>query len=148
MGSRDPQVLAGSLCRRTLVLVAQGQTAAALADFENLLLLGDRLADGLNVAAELPSFTWLALDLNRAADADRVVRGCRSRRWSAVGNAILAGDAAAAADLLSEIGHRPAEAYARLRAGGDQLNQALPFYRSVGATRYVREAESQLAASA
>jgi hypothetical protein len=58
-----------------LVLVAQGQTAAALADFENLLLLGDRLADGLNVAAELPSFTWLALDLNRAADADRVVRG-------------------------------------------------------------------------
>jgi hypothetical protein len=106
------------------------------------------LADGLNVAAELPSFTWLALDLNRAADADRVVRGCRSRRWSAVGNAILAGDAAPAADLLSEIGHRPAEAYARLRAGGDQLNQALPFYRSVGATRYVREAESQLAASA
>jgi zinc ribbon protein len=41
-----------------------------------------------------------------------------------------------------KIRHRPAEAYARLRAGGDQRNQALAFYHSVGATRYIREAES------
>jgi tetratricopeptide (TPR) repeat protein len=146
--SRDPQVLAPSLCARASVRLAMRSAAEARADFEKLIALGDGLADGLNDDAALPSFAWLALDLGRAADAEQVVSCCRSRRWAEVGNAILAGDAAAAADLLSDIGHRPAEGYARLRAGGDQLNQALAFYRSVGATRYIHEAESQLAASA
>ena len=146
--SRDPQVMAPSLCARASVRLAKGSAAETLADFEELLALGDSLADGLNTDAALPSFTWLALDLGRAADAEQVVSSCHSRRWAEVGKAILAGDAAAAADLLSEIGHRPAEGYARLRAGGDQVHQALAFYRSVGATRYIRKAESQLAASA
>ncbi|MBV9310456.1 MAG: hypothetical protein JOZ73_06480, partial [Solirubrobacterales bacterium] len=146
--SRDPQVLAPSLCTRAFVRLAEGSAAETLADFEELLSLGDSLADGLNIEAELPSFTWLALDLGRPADAEQVVSRCRSRRWAEVAKAILAADAATAADLLSEIGHRPAEAYARLRAGSGQLNQALAFYRSVGATRYIREAELQLAAAA
>jgi hypothetical protein len=143
--SRDPQVLAPSLCVRACVRLAEGSAAETLADFEELIALGDSLADGLNSTAALPSFTWLALDLGRAADAEQVVSRCRSRRWAEVGKAILAGDAAAAADLLREIEHRPAEAYARLRAGGDQRNQALAFYHSVGATRYIREAESMSA---
>lgn len=81
------------------------------------------------------------------ADGQRILAGMRSRRWSEVAEAILAGEARRAAELLNAIGHRPEEAYARLRAGGDQLNQALSFYRSVGATRYIREVESQIAAS-
>jgi hypothetical protein len=129
-------------------LLVEGETAAALSDFEELLALGDRLAASLNIDAAMPAFAWLAVDLGRSADAEQVVDACRSRRWAEVGKAILTGDAAAAADLLGEIGHRPAEAYARLRAGGHQLNQALAFYRSVGATRYIREAVSQLATSA
>ena len=146
--SQDPQVLAPSLCARASVRLQLGSAAETLADFEKLLALGDSLAGGLNSDAALPSFTWLALDLGRAADAEQVISCCRSRRWAEVGKAILAGDAPAAADLLGEIGHRPEQAYARLRAGGHQLDQALAFYRSVGATRYIREAESQLAASA
>jgi hypothetical protein len=91
---------------------------------------------------------WLAADLGRGPEAETALAGIRARRWAAVAGAVLAGDAATAADLLAEIGHRPAEAYARLRAGGAQVQTALAFYRSVGATRYVREAEALLAASA
>ena len=73
---------------------------------------------------------------------------------------MLAGDLAAGADLLGEIGARTQEAFLRLRAAeqlveegrraeaDEQLNRALAFYRSVGATRYVREGEALLAASA
>ena len=65
-----------------------------------------------------------------------------------------------AADILAEIGALSDEAFARLRAAealvdtgqradaDAQLRQALAFYRSVGATAYVREGEGLLAASA
>ncbi len=70
-------------------------------------------------------------------------------RWYAAANAFAAGDYIAGADVYAEIGSLPDEAYARLRSGReDQVEQALAFYRSVGATRYVREGEALLAASA
>ena len=54
-----------------------------------------------------------------------------------------------AADQLHEIGDQTDEAYARLRSGEpQQVERALDFFRSVGATRYIREAEALLAASA
>jgi class 3 adenylate cyclase/tetratricopeptide (TPR) repeat protein len=146
--SGDPQVVVGSYLTRAYLRLAEGQIAAALADFEALLAVGDKLAAGLNIVAGLPAFVWLAIDLGRVEDAKDVVGVCRAPRWAAVGRAILASDPATAADLLNEIGHLPAEAYAHLRAGGDHLQRALSFYRSVGATRYIRQAESQLAASA
>ncbi len=64
------------------------------------------------------------------------------------------------AEMYSEMGLPPLEAHARLRAGeqlhaegrhaeaDDQLQRALAFWRSVGATRYVRRGESLLATSA
>ena len=73
---------------------------------------------------------------------------------------MLAGDLAGAADLLGEIGALSQEAFLRLRAAeqlvgegrraeaDEQLNRALAFYRSVGATRHIREGEALLAASA
>jgi predicted ATPase/class 3 adenylate cyclase len=66
----------------------------------------------------------------------------------------------AAADAIGSIGVRPYEAFARLRAAEQlvaqerradadvQLQQSLAFWRSVGATRYIREGEALLAASA
>ena len=49
----------------------------------------------------------------------------------------------AATDLKIE------EMYARLRTGSEaNVRQALDFYRSVGATRYIREGEALLAATA
>jgi tetratricopeptide (TPR) repeat protein len=67
---------------------------------------------------------------------------------------------ARAADLLSEMGSLPDEALAHLRAAetlvaagqraeaDEQLRKALALFRSVGATRYIREGEALLAASA
>ena len=81
-------------------------------------------------------------------------------RWSEATRAYVAGDFVAAAEILGRIGARPDEAEARFRAGEqlaaegrmaeahEQLRQALEFYRSVGATRYVRAGEALLAASA
>ena len=59
--------------------------------------------------------------------------------------------------VVSEMGARPYEAAVRLRAAGTtgvagrhaeskaQLAKALAFWRAVGATRYVREAEARSA---
>jgi class 3 adenylate cyclase/tetratricopeptide (TPR) repeat protein len=63
------------------------------------------------------------------------------------------------ADVLTEIGYNEWAAHARLRAAQDlfaegrqneadeQFQKALAFYRRVGATRYIREAEALLAAA-
>ena len=62
---------------------------------------------------------------------------------------IAAGRFEAAADVLAEMGDVADEAYARLRSGSDdQVQRALAFYRSVGATRYIEEGEALLAATA
>jgi tetratricopeptide (TPR) repeat protein len=80
--------------------------------------------------------------------------------WLDVAGAVARGELESAADRLSDMGARPLEAAVRLRAaavmvaGGRraeadaQIARALAFYRSVGATRYVREAEALLAATA
>jgi hypothetical protein len=146
--SGDPQSIAGSLCAQASILFAVGQGERALSAFDEMLAFGAALLPALNTTGTLPEFTWLAIGLGRRADAEEALSIPGARRWAAVAKAILGGDAASAADLLAEIGHRPAEAYARLRAGGAQVQTALAFYRSVGATRYVREAEALLAASA
>ena len=81
-------------------------------------------------------------------------------RWSEASSAILVNDFAAAADIFADMGARPYEALTRLRAAealvandqrveaDAQLHSALAFWRSVGATRYVRKSERLLAASA
>ncbi len=107
----------------------------------------DALPEALNGTAQLPAFVWLAVDLGRGEAAASVLRNPRPGSWPAVAQKILLRDEEEAADLLAAIGDRPAEARARLRAGGDNAHRALDFYRSVGATRYIREAETLLAAS-
>ena len=146
--SGDPQTIGPSLCTRAALLVAEGHGSAAVADFEELIAIGGRLVNGLGTSGQLPDFAWLSLDLGRSRDAEAFLDGSPSTRWTAVARSILMGEAEAAAELLAEIGHRPAEAYACLRAGGVNVHRALAFFRSVGAIRYIREAEALLAASA
>ena len=80
--------------------------------------------------------------------------------WLRATAAVLARDLRAAADTYAEMGCPAPEAFFRLRAAeqlvregrraeaDEQLRPALAFYRGVGATRYVREGEALLAASA
>ena len=59
------------------------------------------------------------------------------------------GEFSAAADVYAEMGTLSDEADARLRSGREsEIRQALKFYRSVGATRYIEEGEALLAATA
>ena len=74
--------------------------------------------------------------------------------WRAAACAVAAGEVERAADLYEEIGARPHWAYARLTAaekrgiGGAELEQALAFFRDVGATAYLERGEALLAKSA
>ena len=90
----------------------------------------------------------------RLADADF------GGHWQGAGRALAAGDFAAAATSYADLGLTTYEARACLRAASDlvvagrrreadeHLARALAFYRSVGATRFVREGEALMAASA
>ena len=83
-----------------------------------------------------------------------------ARVWHQVGAMIVRGELVGAADRLGDLGAHTLEAYVRLRAaeqlGGEgdaskaeaQLERALEFYRSVGATYFVRRGETLLAATA
>ena len=80
--------------------------------------------------------------------------------WVVVGQAILDERYSDATNQLFEIGDMASEAYMRLLAAEQhaaagrqaeanaELERALAFYRSVGATRYIRQGEALLAATA
>jgi tetratricopeptide (TPR) repeat protein len=82
------------------------------------------------------------------------------RPWRAAAVAFVSGDFREAAETYARIGAKPEEAYARLRAAerfvregkrreaDAELERSLAFWRSVGATAYVREGEALMAASA
>jgi class 3 adenylate cyclase/tetratricopeptide (TPR) repeat protein len=96
----------------------------------------------------LPMFASAAAQLGLGDELVEVLADHPASRWTEAVRASVGEDFVRAADLLAEAGARPDEAEARLRAGGEHAARALAFYRSVGATRYIREAETLLAASA
>ena len=109
----------------------------------------------------LHHLAWVARALGREADVLEVIeRDPFKSRWLEVARAVALGEFAEAADLLTRIGNVSDEAFYRLRAAeqlvaedrraeaDEQLGRALAFYRNVRATRYVREGEALLAATA
>jgi tetratricopeptide (TPR) repeat protein len=96
--------------------------------------------------------SWALTALGAADEAAAVLGAAVDIPWTRAGVAFARGNPLAAAEILGRIGAVTSEAYCRLAAAraGDfsQLEPALAFYRSVGATRFVREGESLLAASA
>jgi class 3 adenylate cyclase/tetratricopeptide (TPR) repeat protein len=103
-------------------------------------------------------FVWVAREVGYADDLDRLLaRQKWQTKWTAAARAVVRGEYAEAAEIFSQIQTRPHEAYARLRAAehlvaaarrpeaDEQLTRALTFFRSVGATRYMREANALLA---
>ena len=153
---KDPQQLFPSLARAARVLAEVGRIDAAAAFGEEVL-----------ASVQLASAHEL-VDLAFAAEAIGCIDALKSfverkqvaTKWNDVLAALLARDYAIAADRLHDIGDLYEEAAARLRAAerliaegrraeaDPQLERALSFFRSVGATRYVREGESLLAESA
>jgi tetratricopeptide (TPR) repeat protein len=147
-GVGDPQTVAPIMCLRARLRLTEGRTAEAVSDFERVLAIPEGLLGALNGSTALPELAWLGLDLGRQADVEALLEDAMFPRWTAVAKAILADEHIAAADLLGEIGERPTEAHARLRAGGRHVQHALAFYESVGAVHAVGEGRRLLAASA
>jgi class 3 adenylate cyclase/tetratricopeptide (TPR) repeat protein len=154
---KDPQIVLPALGVRLRLEseLARLESVASLA----AELLRQRAAHSNHPPAL--ELAWIAERL-QIADAvsewlDRIVYGSA---WTDAALAILDGELERAAELFVEIGSLPDEARARLRAAERlladgrraeadvQLDKALAFYRSVGATHYIREGEALLAISA
>jgi class 3 adenylate cyclase/tetratricopeptide (TPR) repeat protein len=120
------------------------------------------LADPTRTFLHLPTveLATLVKHLGRASELRAFLEDLpRPSPWHQAALAILDGDYARAADLLDELGIVSLSAQARLNAAtafaasgrqseaDEQLQPALAFFRSVEATRYVREAEALLAAA-
>jgi len=109
---------------------------------------------------DLTTLAWPAVELGRGDELASLL-GSRERwPWARAARAYCEGRLLEAADLCASTGALPIEAYTRLRAAeqlvaegrgveaNDQVRQALALYRSVGATAFLRRAETLLPASA
>lgn len=96
------------------------------------------------------TIAWFGRLFGRDAVVEEIFsRTAVKSRWLDSGRAVLVGDLRTAIEILADIDAPAFEAFFRLRSGTEEdLQSALAFYRRVRATRYVREGEALLAASA
>jgi hypothetical protein len=151
--SNDPQLVLSALAVRLRVELERDDAEAAGRLVDELLALPPE-------HAARPASIELALAARRLGRESAVrdwVEGIRYRSlWTDAALALVDVEFARAADVFSEIGSLPDEAGARMRAAEqlgaqgrpaqahEQLGRALAFWRSVGATRYIRESEALL----
>jgi len=154
----DPQGLYHPLAFHARFLAAAGRLDEAEAFASELL--ASAAEDRRNVSHEWRWLLHLAVVLERLGRGHEALATAErfpdTTPWLEVVRAVARADFAEAAEVLAVMNHSPEEAHARLRAAerlvaagrrpeaGAHLEQALAFYRSVGATRYVREAEALL----
>ena len=146
------------ICGCAQVAVAEDRAADAVRLIERLSV-HDVVASG--DAWAVVELTLLLDELGRSvASIVEVAEARPALPWLQAAAALARGEYGEAAERLAEFGARPPEAAVRLRAAGHlvadgrraeadaELQKALAFFRSVGATRYVREGEALLAATA
>ena len=156
----DPQAVYFALAGCAHVFALTGERERALSLARELM---DALARGIDMqfaVINLPHFAAAARELGLSDELLAAVAERRSTPWVEEVRAYASADYAGAAEILRQTGSKPEEAEARLRAaeqrvaegrraeGDEQLQRALAFYRSVGATAYVGECEALLVASA
>jgi len=150
----DPQALVPTLVEAARVYVAAGRVDEARAFAKEAFAVAP-------LSYTLSDLAWHAVELDCASELDeRLERNPMQTKWGDLTRALLQRDFVTAADVLYDIGVLNEEALARLRAaeqlvaGGrraeadEQLKKSLAFWRSVGATRYIREGEALLAMTA
>jgi predicted ATPase len=95
------------------------------------------------------SFVLLAEPLGLSDRLDEFLGRVGSGSWLETAKLVVAGELAEAARRLDDTGYLSLAAQVRLRSHEDrELERAVDFFASVGATRYLRRAEAQLAAMA
>ena len=151
--AKDPQARYPAAAAAAHVYLELGDEARARPPAEEFLEAVRAGVDGLGFAvASVHLLSFAVTPLGRGPELARGLERLGDNPWARAAAAFGLADPVGAAEILGTIGAISSEAYCRLVAAraGDlgQLEPALAFYRSVGATRYVREGESILAASA
>jgi class 3 adenylate cyclase/tetratricopeptide (TPR) repeat protein len=158
---KDPQLSQTTLIMAAILFVGIDKHRRAAAILDEVLVEQAELNQLGFASMDAYALAWLAVRLGREDEVAALLNSDPlDTPWLRAGKAVLDGDLAGAADLLGEMGALSQEAFLCLRAAeelvaagrraeaDEQLNRALAFYRSVGATRHVREGEALLAASA
>jgi class 3 adenylate cyclase/tetratricopeptide (TPR) repeat protein len=153
----DPQAVGPMLVYHATVLAELGELEAASADADEIV---DMLRQNLFPYPPVAQLVVLFELTDRVEELVTLRESLHPGRWRDALDRHLAGDPGGAADICEEIGFRTGAARWRLLAGrlftaqgrhaeaDVQLEQALVFFRSVSAPRFVREAESLLSATA
>jgi hypothetical protein len=156
--AKEPQALFPALAASACVLALAGRADEAQPILSELF--GISGFDQSSLDEEAMDCVLAAEILGRRDEARRWLSTWRDSAWSAAARELADQEFVAAAELLDSMGAARSAALARLRAAeefartgrrpeaDDQLRQALSFFRTVGATRFIRQAEALLAASA
>ena len=157
---KDPQVLYPTRAGAAHIFLVAGRLTDA--SFQVDTLLADVGTEGVEDFAGFwaPHLAVVMDALGRGNEfLERAPTLGASTPWLEAATLWAQGEHERAADLLGEMGSLPDEALARLRAADklvaagrrveadEQLGRALAFFRAVGATHYIREAEELLAAA-
>jgi class 3 adenylate cyclase/tetratricopeptide (TPR) repeat protein len=156
--AKDPQALFPALAGSACVLALAGRAGEAQPILSELFGIS---AVAVGSVDEWSTDCVLAAEiLGRRDEARRWLSTWRDSPWSIAARELADQEFVAAAESLDSMGAARSAALARLRAAqelaragrqaeaDDQLRQALRFFRPVGATRFIRQAEALLAASA
>jgi DNA-binding SARP family transcriptional activator/class 3 adenylate cyclase len=161
--TKDPQILAPALALRATVLLAKGQLKHVSRLASEMLARGYVLVTALlelQPAVTPIEFAWLIRDLGRDAELLTALESAPPTPWLEAARAIARGEIEHSVELVARIGAPSVNAYARLRAAEElarlgrhtdaatQLAPAVIFFRKVGATRYIAQAEETLAGRA
>jgi len=154
-GAKDPQRLLPGLANTAFTFLELGRLDDCVKHVDELMGLDPFEARIPHPNDPVLDLAWILVALGRSEEFLAVATRVRApTRWHEAGIAFARGEVERAADVCAEIGVLPNEAYTRLRAAGKlfdegqperaeaQLTRALEFYRSVGATEYIRQGES------
>jgi class 3 adenylate cyclase/tetratricopeptide (TPR) repeat protein len=154
-GAKDPQRLLPALANTAFTLLQVGRIDDCVKHVDELMGLDPFEARIPHPSDPVLDLAWILVALGRPEEFLAVATRVQApTRWHAAGIAFARGKVERAADICAEIGVLPNEAYTRLLAAEKlfdegqperaeaQLTRALEFYRSVGATEYIRQGES------
>jgi tetratricopeptide (TPR) repeat protein len=154
---KDPQVLMQQLASAAWLLTWTGQLDEARS---HAIEAVEASLQHPNRFGRVTALAGVAERLGVAEGVREVLASAPENRWTAAAVCELAGDHVAAAAIYDQIGARPRAAECRLAAaeslvahgrraeGETELEKAVLFYRSVGATFFIERGEALLAGSA
>jgi len=139
---RDPQALVPALAMGAFVYAEVADAGRATALLEEI--------DPVSYIASIPLAFFAAVRLGVAEEFRATTSAfLRGTPWDRGAEAVLDGRWSDAAREYAEMGAAPFAAFADLRAADSHsVARSLQFWRSVGASRFIREAEALLAKSA